>query len=45
MTNYKIKQIYPSEYGIIRKLDRAAFEFNERGSDGDFHEVFAEVIK
>lgn len=45
MTDYKIKQTHPSEYGIIRKLDHAAFEFNGRDSDGDFHEVFAGVIK
>lgn len=45
MNNYIIKQIHPDEYDFIRKLDRAAFEFNERGSDGDFHEVFADNIR
>lgn len=45
MNPYKIKQIDPNEYSVIRKLDRAAFEFNERGSDGDFHEVFADNIR
>jgi predicted N-acetyltransferase YhbS len=45
MKNYKIKQIEPGEYSIIRQLDRDAFEFNERGSDGDFHEVFTDNIR
>ena len=45
MNPYNIRQICPDEYSIIRKLDRDAFEFNERGSDGDFHEVFADNIR
>lgn len=45
MSHYKIKQIHSDEYGVIRKLDRDAFEFNERDSDGDFHEVFADNIR
>lgn len=45
MNQYKIRQIRPDEYSIIRKLDRDAFEYNERGSDGDFHEVFADNIR
>jgi len=45
MTDYQIRQIKPDEYGIIRKLDRDAFEYNERDSDGDFHEVFADNIR
>ena len=45
MEPYTIKQISPDEYGVIRKLDREAFEFNERGSNGDFHEVFADNIR
>ncbi len=45
MSHYKIKQIHSDEYGIIRKLDRDAFEFNDRDSDGDFHEVFADNIR
>ena len=45
MNQYKIKQIHPDEYGVIRQLDRDAFEYNERGSDGDFHEVFVDNIR
>jgi predicted N-acetyltransferase YhbS/thiamine kinase-like enzyme len=45
MIHYNIKQITKNEYDIIRKLDRDAFENNERGSDGDFHEVFADNIR
>jgi predicted N-acetyltransferase YhbS/thiamine kinase-like enzyme len=45
MNQYKIRQIRPDEYSIIRKLDRDAFEYNERESDGDFHEVFADNIR
>ncbi len=45
MNNFKIKQIQKDEYGIIRKLDRDAFQYNERNSDGDFHEVFADNIR
>ena len=45
MNQYTIRQIRPDEYGIIRKLDRDAFAFNERDSDGDFHEVFADNIR
>jgi len=40
-----IKQIHPDEYGIIRKLDREAFQYNERGSNGDLHEVFTDNIR
>jgi len=45
VSEYTIRQIRPDEYGIIRKLDRDAFEYNERDSDGDFHEVFADNIR
>ena len=45
MSQYKIKQIDLDEYDVIRKLDRDAFEYNERDSDGDFHEVFADNIR
>ncbi len=45
MTDYIIRQIKPDEYRIIRKLDRDAFEYNERDSDGNFHEVFADNIR
>lgn len=45
MNNYMIRQIHPNEYTVIRKLDREAFESNERDSDGDFHEVFADNIR
>lgn len=45
MNDYRIRQIRPDEYAKIRKLDRDAFEFNERGSDGDFHEAFADNIR
>lgn len=45
MNNYIIKQIHHDEYEIIRKLDRESFEYNERDSDGNFHEVFADNIR
>lgn len=45
MNNYKIKQIHIEEYGIIRRLDREAFQNNERDSDGDFHEILADNIR
>ncbi|MDF2588972.1 MAG: aminoglycoside phosphotransferase [Anaerocolumna sp.] len=45
MIHYKIKRIETNEYDIIRNLDRDAFQHNERGSDGDFHEVFADNIR
>ncbi len=45
MNNYKIRQIHHDEYKIIRKLDRDAFEYNERGSDGYWHELYAENIR
>ncbi len=45
MNHYIIKQIQKDEYGIIRKLDRDAFQYNERNSDSDFHEVFADNIR
>jgi len=31
MNQYEIKRIHPDEYGVIRKLDRDAFEYNEQG--------------
>lgn len=45
MSHTIIKQIHPDEYGIIRELDREAFQYNERGSNGDLHEVFADNIR
>lgn len=45
MNHYIIKQIHKDEYGIIRKLDRDAYQYNGRNSDGDFHEVFADNIR
>jgi predicted N-acetyltransferase YhbS len=45
VNNYKIKQINIDEYGIIRRLDREAFQYNERDSDGDFHENLADTIR
>lgn len=45
MNQYKIRKIKKEEYDSIRKLDHDAFEFNGRGSDGDFHEVFADNIR
>lgn len=45
MIKYKIKQVNPDEYEIIRKIDRESFEYNGRGSDSDFHEVFADNIR
>ncbi len=45
MSHYKIKQIHKDEYSIIRKLDRDAFQHNERNSDGDLHESFADNIR
>jgi predicted N-acetyltransferase YhbS len=44
MNDYIIRQIQPIEYEAIRKLDRDAFEYNERGSDGYWHEVFGNNI-
>lgn len=43
--DFKIKQITPQEYKDIRMLDREAFGCNERGSDADFHEKFADRIR
>ncbi len=45
MSHTIIKQIHPDEFGTIRKLDREAFQYNERGSNGDLHEVFADNIR
>ena len=45
MMDYHIRQIRPDEYGIIGKLNRDAFEYNERGSDGYWHEVFTDNIR
>ncbi len=45
MSNFKIKQIQKDDYGIIRKLDRNAFQYNERNRDGSFHGVFADNIR
>jgi predicted N-acetyltransferase YhbS len=45
MNDYQIRQIYTDEYGIIRKLDRNAFEYNERSSDGYWHEIFGDNIR
>jgi predicted N-acetyltransferase YhbS len=42
---YIIRQIQPTEYPAVRRLDRDAFGFNERDSDPDFHEVFADNIR
>lgn len=41
----KIRRITPQDYGNIRMLDREAFGCNERGSDADFHERFADRIR
>lgn len=43
--DFKIRQIMPQDYGNIRMLDRVAFGCNERGSDADFHERFADRIR
>lgn len=45
MNRYTIRQIRPDEYRAIRKLDRDAFQYNERGSDGDFHDAFADAVR
>ena len=34
-----------TEYEAVRKLGRDAFGKNERGSDGDLHEIFADNIR
>ena len=41
----RIRPVAPGEYAAVRSLDREAFERNERGSDGDFHERFADRIR
>ncbi|MCL2058582.1 MAG: GNAT family N-acetyltransferase [Oscillospiraceae bacterium] len=45
MDSYEIKQIHADEYEIVKKLDHDAFEYNERGSDGYWHEVFGDNIR
>jgi predicted N-acetyltransferase YhbS len=45
MQPYTIRQIRFGEYSEVRQLDRDAFGFNERDSDGAFHEVFADNIR
>ena len=45
MNNYTIRQIKLEEYAAARLLDRDAFGFNERDSDADFHEAFADNIR
>ena len=45
MNIYKIKQINPDEYGVIRKLDREAFGYGKFDGSGDFHEVFADNVR
>ena len=43
--DYIIRQIHHDEYGIISKLNHAAFEYNERGGDSYRHEIFADNIR
>ncbi|MCL1793189.1 MAG: N-acetyltransferase [Oscillospiraceae bacterium] len=45
MNTYKIQQINPDEYEIIRKLDRDAFGYGKLDGSGDFHEVFADNVR
>jgi predicted N-acetyltransferase YhbS len=45
MNDFIIRQIKPEEYNIVRQLDRDAFGYNERGSDGEFHAVLADNIR
>ena len=42
---YTIRQIKTVEYEAVRQLDRDAFGKNERGSDADLHEIFADNIR
>lgn len=43
--NYTIRQIKLSEYPEVRLLDRDSFGKNERGSNADEHEIFADNIR
>ena len=45
MNGITVRPIDPAEIQEIRELDRDAFAYNERGSDGAFHEVFADNIR
>ena len=45
MNNYLIRQIKIDEYETVRQLDSDAFRYNERGSDGEFHRIFADNIR
>ena len=45
METYIIRQIEAFEYSIVRKLDREAFAKNERNSDGELHEIFADNVR
>ena len=45
MVDCRIKRIEPQEYDAARRLDREAFGCNERGSDPDLHEVFADNVR
>jgi predicted N-acetyltransferase YhbS len=45
MNNYLIRQIKTDEYETVRQLDSDAFRYNERGSDGEFHRIFADNIR
>jgi len=45
MNDYAIRQIIPDDYEAIRRLDCDAFEYNERGSDGYWHEILGNNIR
>ncbi|MDF2543397.1 MAG: GCN5-related N-acetyltransferase [Herbinix sp.] len=43
--NYSIRKINTEEYKDVRILDKNSFGMNERGSNADVHEVFADNIR
>lgn len=45
MIDYRIRQIHQGDYNAVRRLDRDAFEYNECGSDGYWHEIFGDNIR
>jgi len=45
METYTIRQIQPEDYADIRQLVSDAFTYNERGSDGVFHEAYMDYIR
>jgi len=44
METYTIRQMQPEDYTDIRQMVSDAFAYNERGSDGAFHEAYMDYI-